>query len=109
MVIAFIDGIIFGDSIKQSILEFSMVLESLLIVYFFIAFAFNPWKNASYIPPNSIQNLYTLFVVMIIFSVLGIVAVLIISLLIYEFATFGTTIRFSDHKPIGDEEINSKD
>jgi len=106
LIIAFINGFIFGDSIKQSIAELVVVIELVVIIYLFVSFAFNHWGNASQIP-ITLGNLYILFFVTAFFSGFGFIFVLLFGFFIYRFANFGITIKQRNQNTNSEENLNT--
>ena len=94
--IAFINGLIFEDSFKQSIILFCALVEFVSIFYFFISFAFNPWGTTTYIPPNSLVNIYVIFFATAFGSAFALIFVLFIGVLMNQFAVLGMALHSSN-------------
>lgn len=106
LIIAFINGFIFEDSIKQSILELVVVMEFIVIVYLFISFAFDPWGNATHIP-ITLGSLYLLFFVTSILSGLIFILVVLFGFFIYQFAVYGISFKQRNQKKLSEEDLST--
>ena len=85
-------GLIFGEIVKNSIIHLMIISEILIIVYLFITFAFNPWGNATHIPPT-LNNILILPLVVIIFSFFGFIVITLFTIVMVRSGNFGIKIR----------------
>lgn len=92
--VGFINGLIFGDTFKKSLFQLIVLIETFLTIYFSIVFAFNPWNNATHIPP-SLSNALPLFMAISVFSILGLIFISLVSFDLLLTGLAGSAIKDS--------------
>lgn len=96
ILIAFINGLIFEDSLKQSIMLLGALVEFTSVVYFFISFTLNPWGTTTYIPPISLVNIYVIIFATAFGSAFVLLFLFIFGTLMYQFAVLGMSLHPSN-------------
>jgi hypothetical protein len=88
----FICGLIYGETLKNSIIHLMILIEILMILLWSIMFAFNPWGNTTHIPPT-LSNIFVLPITIIISSLLGSLVLLIFTSVFFAFGSWGMNIN----------------